>query len=452
MGKPIRPSFTNRLRQLWATFALGFGALAGVIFTPIELAFADTQCERFIRLLPRDVQSDYISVPEDWSNPNSRRIRVFYYFREGHDFVGKKHLPVVFFNGGPGSDSHSGFYSIEEEMNAQILPFVYIDQRGTGCSDPYPSGQDPETAKRVTLYGSRAIVQDAEEIRKSLFGIASKWRAFGQSFGGRIVHRYIQIAPEGLASAHIHGSSLMKDPVEGMTLRLRSQRRVAENYFAAYPTDREILRRARQLVAPDRCYERDGIHACGPALLDGAVLMLGFRTNWRNLHQMLAKLLSDEGNLDSAALKQFVDWLVLDVLAENGFAYSIIHALEISEGRTDPELCRLALERLQEQAETPQSWPLNECRLLMAVHSQWDPLVEQLGVTDPLHLESVKHSLQNAPDLKMYLYSGRQDVFVPMESFAEELNELGARVNYRSFLESGHEGFYTEQAIWADLK
>jgi homoserine acetyltransferase len=59
--------------------------------------------------------------------------------------------------------------------------------------------------------------------------------------------------------------------------------------------------------------------------------------------------------------------------------------------------------------------------------------------------------MQNA-SLPFYLYSGAKDVFVPIETFQEEIQKLGSRITYREFNASGHEGFYTEKQVWKDLQ
>ena len=90
---------------------------------------------------------------------------------------------------------------LEHRNSAQTLSMIYLDQRGNGCSDPYPAGPvntqfTTMTAQRLALYGSRSIVRDAEALRELLLGPGKSWSAFGQSFGGEIVHRYVEMLPQ----------------------------------------------------------------------------------------------------------------------------------------------------------------------------------------------------------------------------------------------------------------
>src|SRR4051812_9548869 len=71
---------------------------------------ADPSCSNFLKDLGRGFRTGYVSVPEDWDNPgSSKTIRVFFYWRpEVTRGVGPSpQIPVVFFNGGPGGDSHA---------------------------------------------------------------------------------------------------------------------------------------------------------------------------------------------------------------------------------------------------------------------------------------------------------------------------------------------------------
>src|SRR5262249_20382769 len=148
--------------------------------------------------------------------------------------------------------------------------FIYIDQRGTGCSDPYPSGVNEETMRRLTHYTSRSIVKDAEAIRVKLLGENGKWRVFGQSYGGSIVHRYIQVAPEHLDAAYSHGFALIDDIHQRYLQRLRSQLRVSKEYFRKYPQDESLIRKIRQAIAQDNCFTDGRLRICGPNVIDAA--------------------------------------------------------------------------------------------------------------------------------------------------------------------------------------
>lgn len=412
----------------------------------------NSACSGFRSSLPDGFQQGFITVPEDWQHPDGRKIRVFYYARLQKDEQGGVIRPVVFFNGGPGGDSHSSYNILERQSASQDISFIYVDQRGTGCSDAFPVVPVTlDTAKRLELYGSRSIVRDAEALRIQLLGAQTRWTAFGQSYGGEIVHRYIEVAPQGLNGAYAHGASIMADPVAWLVQRLESQRRVIGDYFASYPEDAERLSAIRALIADTRCFQDGTTRICGPAVLDAATALLGFRTQWGTLHAWLAKLRNSDGSLAENVLANFVRGFAFGVYASNGFASSVISYSELTPGYTDAAGCHAALARLQGSSEDSLSWPINECRILMALRFPWDGLIDGLKTTDALSLEGVAKSLEQMPSLPFFLYSGEKDVFVPVGTFHEEVSLLGSRITYRDFPNSGHDGFYSEQQVWDDL-
>jgi hypothetical protein len=71
--------------------------------------------------------------------------------------------------------------------------------------------------------------------------------------------------------------------------------------------------------------------------------------------------------------------------------------------------------------------------------------------TDHLSIPDLVRSLQTNPGLGFYLYSGDLDSMVPKETFADEVAEAGARLTYRDFANSGHDGFYSEHQVALDV-
>ena len=393
----------------------------------------------------------YVTVPEDYSNPTGRQIKVFYY---GRVQPGKD--PVVFFNGGPGSDSHGSANVIEnyyiQAPEIHQLSFVYIDQRGTGCSDPFPNEPTHETVERLTHYTSENIVRDAEAVREVLFGAGSKWKIFGQSYGGLIVHRYSMVAPQSIKGAFAHGFSLMVDQNDWLTLRIKSQKRVLELYFHDYPGDRAKLTSLRGLIADDLCFEETGTRICGNKVLDALTIFLGFSNNWYYINTQIGKLLKADGTLNMTELEKFVRNYVFGVYNSSGLAGSVISIAEISGGDSDQESCRLVNEKIAAEGEHPEQWLINECRLLAGmVNDQWNDLLHGINIHKQMTPAMLKQALTANPQMPFFLYSGEKDVFVPVETFVEEVTALGNLLTYRQYPNSGHEGFYTERQVWRDI-
>lgn len=432
----------NTLRLSFVPFLAAFQLLLS-----LSSASAQSDCSAFISQLPAGFYNGYVSVPEDWSEPQGRKIRVFYY---GNRKAGEERPAVVFFNGGPSSDSHGSYETLRSDPRSEKFDFVFIDQRGTGCSDPYPAGAGYEAARRLTKYTSRAIVKDAEEIRKTVLGPDKKWIVFGQSYGGLIAHRYLTVAPKSIEAAYSHGYAVMTDQVEWMKYRILSQNRVAGNYFRQYPQDREALDDLRARIPADRCFEDEGSRVCGPALLDAFRNPLGFQNSWEFLHWWLTILVQDSV-LNENMLEGFFKVYVTDFTRAR-LASSVINKVEINKGSSDIDECAEAVLRLKKAGDDPDKWPINECRIIAAVENrELDTVVASVNETDPLTLAAVRSSLEQNPSLRLFLYAGQKDTFVPVETFKEEVSVLGGLVDYKLFPDSGHEGYHTEGQLWEDL-
>lgn len=409
------------------------------------------ECRDFRASLPKSFAQGFVFVPENWNEPAGKKIGVFYYARLLRDAQNQVIRPTVFFNGGPAFSSHSSFEIIEDEVAAQSLSMIYLDQRGTGCSDRYPAPPaSAETAQRIAHYGSRSIVLDAEAIREKLLGAKSQWRAFGQSYGGHIVHRYVETAPQSLSAAYIHGHAVVSDPITKVTERLRAQHRISRDYFARYPSDELRLAKIRAAIPPNRCFEDGNRRVCSNSILDAAAGLLAFRPQWGALHIWIKRL--EKG--DDALLTEFVRTIAFGIfVGQNGLAASVLSHLDVVPGYTDTAVCEAATLRLASEpvAKSPASWPINECRLLAQLHYAGEELVESSAKGDPILLATLAAQLERYPALQLYLYSGALDSLVPEAIFSEETENLGHRITYRSFSRSGHEGFFTEPRVWQDL-
>lgn len=431
--------------------------------TAIAASSDQNSCESFKNSLPESVTRNYAIVPEDWSSPEGSQIKVFYYYNSSSNFrvAGQDipRVPVVFFNGGPASASHLAYQILRRYEDFLPIRFIFIDQRGTGCSSPYPEVIDyPADLKRVARFTSRSIVKDAEFIRKTILGEAKRWRAFGQSYGGLIVHRYVEVAPEGLEAAYSHGFGINSDPLDFFSHRVESQYAVSQAFLERYPQDAELLQKLYELIPDDLCFGNNSYKICGRPILDGVTRVLGYYNYWPYLHSTLQSMIGPEGYLDHTFLKQFAIDMILgqdsETVSWGGHVITQVETLPGLASEGDPTGCIRVLERLEAKGLDPMNWPFNECRLLLAMGADRNSLkaaIENVIAADPLRLDSLEKSLAAHPELKMFLYAGQKDSFVPPTALQEEIRRLGQRVTYREFTQSGHEGFYTEQRILNDL-
>ena len=409
---------------------------------------------------------DFLNVPEDWAHrKTSVQLRVFYYFYKAS---ASSQIPTIFFNGGPGFSGHNLLATWNAILPKVQIPFVMVDQRGTGCSSSYPILNLENESDRLSFYGSRAIVEDAEAIREALYGKNSKWKIFGQSYGGTIVHRYLLTHPESIVSASIHGLALSRNQLGPYYFRMLGQKRISDAYLSEHPQDREKLAKVRRQIKPDLCFSKNKFKVCGEGTWDAILAYLFNGKASTLLPAVLSQLLSSDAKLDQKVFADLANKYVLSLYAsadQNGaespeqFAALVarfyIGKMEMNTGRvdaSDPANCNLILKTLK--SENPKKWVINICRFIQAMHN--DDIVKELKdkvkvKSDPLDLEMFKDSMQKHPEVPVYLYSGAQDSFEPTELFQDEKSEV-EQIHYVDFQNSGHEGFCTEAQVWKDLK
>ncbi len=432
------------------------------LFSPAT-AYADSpnheylrtaNCRSFLKKLPAEYFRGWVSVPENYQDPQSRKIRVFYYGIQAPGFRN----PIVFFNGGPGYANHDRTLVglAKDRQRADAYSFLYIDQRGNGCSDPYPHGADRESILRLRFYGSSGIVHDAEAVRRKLLG-EQKWKIFGQSYGAFVVHRYVTLFPQSIDKAYAHANAISTNPFTRLLERISSQARVWQIYLQRYPEDKIKFERLRDLAEAGTCLDLpNGRRSCGYANIENLFLSsLGFSDFWLQMHSDLRAIVPD----NAVNLKTWAE--LVSVYAEppttdsydNGMAVIAFYDRNIL-GNTE-ENCRKVYAELERRGAGEHKLLFNECQDAIQKHTQStrsQRLRALIGEEkNLLTLADFRAGLEKlAPD-SFYLYSGELDTFVPKETVAAEAEAMGNLLRYTHFQNSGHEGFYTEDQIFDDL-
>jgi pimeloyl-ACP methyl ester carboxylesterase len=270
------------------------------------------ECKSFIASLEDKFTYGWVEAPLNYttteSNPNAEKIKVFYYYKKTEKFKN----PILFFNGGPGFSSHSSVSQFETSLTKLDikgqLDFIFIDQRGTGCSSPtFPIGATQETFENLKWAASLGIVNDAEILREHLLGPKSKWKIFGQSYGAYIAYRYIEKFPASVSKAYAHGNAIGMIDYDGSYFRILSQHTVTEKYLKLFSDDRKRLQVLNQHFSdPTKCYANTlNQSMCGYENLSPFVYLLGFRDSWKYLHIYLQRIIP-ESTIDETALKDYV--------------------------------------------------------------------------------------------------------------------------------------------------
>ncbi len=445
----------KQLNKQLNKFLISFVCFLSFSLSPLAQA-TQTQtknqdCTNFKNEIPAFFMQGKIEVPENWDQPNGKKINIFYY---GQTHINRKsETPVVFFNGGPSQNSHIPFGQFQTNAKSSQVPIIYIDQRGTGCSSPYPNTRDKDFLDRIQHYGSRSIVKDAEALRKHLLGSPKKWKIFGQSYGGFIAHRYLEIAPDSIAAIYAHGNSIMPDWRLFYKHRLLSQKRIIENYFAKFTQDQELIINIKKQIPDAQCFDNTFVKICGASVIDATVLLLGFPSSWDNLHLSLKSLVNADSLIIQNRLKNFVQNFIFNTFSNNPVPLALIAKLELNTG-DDSDQCTEAIKQLKADGENPDAWLLNECRLSQSIQylktDTDSTLIENFKIKDPINLKIIEQNLTNNKNIMFYLYSGELDAYVPKETFNSEVNQLNHLKNfqYKNFENSGHDGYLTEPTLW----
>ena len=197
-------------------------------------------------------------VPLDHANPERGKLTVFAREVVSSDRE-QDELPwLVFFQGGPGSESPRPLQLVDKTWLARALEnyrVLLLDQRGTGRSSPVGdlAGMSAEEqAEYLVHFRADSIVRDAELIRHQLS--AEPWSVLGQSFGGFCVVNYLSQAPEGLSAAFLTGGLPPLERHPDDVYRATYERTVAKTsaYYERYPADRDrVLAILERLEAED---------------------------------------------------------------------------------------------------------------------------------------------------------------------------------------------------------
>jgi pimeloyl-ACP methyl ester carboxylesterase len=430
---------------------------------------SDSDCQAFIKSIQDSYTYGWISAPVNYDSPGAGSAKIFYYYKKTDHIKN----PILFLNGGPGGSSHSSYSLFDKKMaELQIknnFDFIFMDQRGTGCSTPtYPFGADIKTLETLKWSASLGIVKDAEILREFLFGPKTKWKIFGQSYGAYIVYRYLEKFPASISKAYAHGNAIGVTNFDGSYFRILSQQTVLEKYFKNYPDDRLRMNLLNLFLSDStKCFANSlNQQMCGAENLSPFVYLLGFNTNWKFIHIYLRQIVPEK-SVDDLALKNYVSQnvsqnfyyrqtLPIDSTADQmTFFYNFAGLYDWDSTPLDAIKCEKIYARLKENKISTDQFLLNECMAPLQFKFKdqiADFLKLKIDLTNPQFTDSVTVN-KNLSQYKipLYSYSGELDCFVPKQFFTKQLKLFGSKVIYRNFENSGHEGFYTERQIYSDL-
>lgn len=197
-------------------------AYGGLDFSPCTLSAKDFS-------LNVEARCGALTVPEDWSAPNGKQIKLAIAWVPAKSEGDAAPDPVVMLAGGPGQAALEAYPGIAPAFKdiLQKRHVLLIDQRGTGGSNPLSCEKikadaladdtSPERVKRLTaiclasverkanprFYTTTEAVEDIEAVRKALN--VARLNLIGISYGTRVAQHYLKRHPQQVRSMVLDG-------------------------------------------------------------------------------------------------------------------------------------------------------------------------------------------------------------------------------------------------------
>jgi len=379
-------------------------------------------CADFRKRLPVDIQQGFVKGPHSH--------QVFYYGRW-------KQSPLVIANGGPGMSSWSSYDEYKETLARENVEFLFFDQKGTGCSSPYPNLND-ESLKLWSEFSSEGQARDIDLLRRSL-QLGDRITVFGTSFGAKIALRYGILYPQFTRSILIHGDSFVPDEaaiVGELAAVLHKQKSFLERRFHENPQLENTLKSLERKFAKGPC-ARDAdrlVEVCGY----GLVRDLGHYYSDR-LYDRIDTLLKglDNEPTSAAAVQEMVNTFTRWRLSPQSL---ILGYLDYQSFIDDQMICDLA----KAKVNMP-SWYLNGCAITN--RSFFMSLKTKL----PRHLLTravMQKALKAHPQLRIYEFQNPNDL-LNIEKQEKPLSRNWKFILIRS---GDHFTFYRSPEFWQAIR
>lgn len=428
-------------------------------------------CQEHLDLLDKlDYSYAWIEAPENYQQKDSLKIKVFYYWKKYHP----QQPYIAYFNGGPASNSHGNF-GAHWEANQEEHNLVFIDQRGTGCSQQYPSMQ-VDNIHRYQYYSENEIILDAEMIRAKLAGVDKKWIIFGQSFGSTIVHQYVTNHPQSILAAFAHGAAPTAerdDPFEEIIEKALNQIIVNKQYFLKYPADLKRIKFIKKKIQEIEirqqvpyCLSKGDTKLCGlEEIIATMGFYLGLSSMWKHIHSDLFKISQFDNNRPDFSLNQFnsifkkyaFEYLEVDgpieILMRVNSHIQDIYKNGMFEKRKDFKN-KLDKALLAKNLDIDDLVFRAEATFEQGLHSKFITASNNFIITNDVKKLTplqVIQSLKLNPELKFYLYASQNYTYSPPSEF-KEMKTVGLDIiHYHLFVDGDHLDYLKKQKIWDDL-
>ncbi len=383
----------------------------------------------------------------DENKRSNRSLDIFYLIRKSN----RENAPyMIFFNGGPGIGFSQQFF--EHNGYRDFLPdynIVFMDQRGTGYSEKPLDDLD-----EYNYFTSRYIAYDAEVIRKEVIK-QDKWIVFGQSFGGHVVRKYLELYSANALMGISHGYG----ECSSITMKVNIEKelfRQVDTYFQNYPEDRTILLDVKSQLNQEDIIGSDIRSLKGKAILDIFAFYFALHS-FDKLHEIISKISGDNSKENFLEEVSFIGNLILN----SGILNAVVAYIDLLEGQTDNELYTRTERELNRQGIQLEEVLFSTVRLSKNVISK-DEMVLAVETAlnkghyaeDSINFETLTQTLVNN-DIALHVLASANDSLTPVEAIQEEKETVAAYKvddHYKFVFSNGnHREWRDNQSLITDI-
>lgn len=361
----------------------------------------------------------------DENGVKNRELEIFYLVRKGK----LKNAPyLIFFNGGPGIAFSDAFLNYDGYKN--FLPefnIVFMDQRGTGFST-----KPNDNLYEYQYFTSRYICHDANKIRETILGKNKKWIVFGQSFGGHLVRKYLELYCENALIGVSHGYGECTPVTMKKNIELQLYRQV-ENYFKKYPNDKLMLEKIKNKLA-----ETDSIgkirKVYGKDIFDIFAFFFSINSD-EKIHSIVQDF--NHRNLKEDFFKQINP--IGNLVLNSGILNAVVAYIDLLGGITDRELYKQVEKALNKENIKPHEQMFSFMRLSKNVKSISEKAKEleyflenKKYKIDPVDFSKLCTSLKNNKTV-LNIFGGLNDSITPIEAIEEEKELVNNYCNMKNY-------------------
>lgn len=344
---------------------------------------------------------------------NNIVIKIFYLLRKGQS---ESSPYIIFFNGGPGIGFSEQFLQMDGYKD--FLPeynIVFMDQRGTGFSHK-PSNNLSE----YRYYSSKYICYDAEVIRKNIIGPKKKWIIFGQSFGGHLVRKYLELYSQNAIMGISHGYGecsiiTMKTNIE------KNLFRQVDNYFESRPQNKVIFNRIKESLTNTDVINSNCRCIKGKNIIDIFAFYFGLYT-----FDKIDKIIDSFNHDDLKG--SFINTIepLTQIILNSGLVNMAVSYIDLVGGLTDKEIYEMAERKLLDEKINISNNILSTMRLSKNVINKSNEGIQLENMferkffePDVIDMQVLCNNLYYN-NVKLHILGSKNDTFTPIEAVLEE--------------------------------